>query len=225
MDIPTLNIFMTKKRIKSFPIYEFKEGYEAFLFDPHEHNSAEIASNWIRLVMENGSFESFAEALTYFNNVFVNREQPLGQQVHFVKNAEGMIVATCSIVMSNHFGVPLPRLSFLAVQSVFKGMGLGKALLTTSLQSYCDSGANNGIYILTNTEYYAQVNLFLEFGFEPYMKVRPAGYNTTNEQYDKNKFIAWEQLGARLNLEFDYEALSQPPQPVAPPPPPPTDDY
>lgn len=207
--IPYLSVILTKRDTNVYPIYELPEGYS---FCEYED---ELQIEWIKLNMMYDVFESFGQAISYFQNAFLGNRDLLRKQMLFVKNSENQVVATACLWEGSHFGQPVQRIHFFAVHNFHRSKGIGKAMISRLLAVYNEQQYKTGIYITSQTWSYKEINLFFMFGFKEYMGAMPPRWKGTPAQFNTNKPIAWkiikEHIGSRL-----HEAAPEPPPPETP---------
>ncbi|MGL4374181.1 MAG: GNAT family N-acetyltransferase, partial [Turicibacter sp.] len=114
----------------------------------------------------------------------------------FVLDNNGTVVATASLWDGHHFGVKLQRIHWVAVSNPCKGKGIAKALLSKVFEIYHEMGFKDYIYLTSQTYSYQALGLYTQFGFRPYMGVKPI--NWKSENYDDENEVAWKLIHEKL---------------------------
>lgn len=194
--MPYLKVILTKKDTKNFNKYLLPEGFTFYKYEKG------LELEWVKLNIVYENYESFGQAINYFQNVFIPHPDLLEKQVLFVKNTEGQVVATACIWLDNHFGVPVQRIHSLAVHPFYREKGIAKAMVSKLLEIYQAQNYNTGIYITSDTFSYKEINLFFSFGFVAYTGPKPQHWNSTVSQFETNKPIAWKIIRDNIGLRL-----------------------
>ncbi len=192
--IPYLGVLLTKKDTDVFTPYSLPEGYQFCSYEPG------LELEWVKLNMLFEVFESFAQAISYFQTVFLTNPELTNKQLLFVKDASGLVVATACLWEGMHFGVAVQRIQFLAIHPFHRNKGISKAMISKLLEVYQDKQYQTGIYVSTQTWSFAEINLFFMFGFVAYTGPKPPRWNGTAEQFDYNKNIAWKIIRDNIGV-------------------------
>jgi len=190
--IPHYGVLMVKPNPAEYPDYTLPGGYTLC---PYRQGMVE---DWAELQLMSEQFDSLEEARSYFAREFLAFPDELSAKCLFVKDSAGSVVATASIWRGEHFGRTLQRIHWVAVHPGHQGKGLAKALLAQTLNLYNKLGYTDFVYLTTQTWSYKAINLYLQFGFEPYLGSRPTRWSGTDEQFDRDKVTAWELIRNKI---------------------------
>lgn len=181
--IEDISVFMIKRNTREFPEFHLPKGYRfQFYKDGNE-------ADWARLEIGIGQFESEDRALRCFCNEFLKDQRlDVRENLLFVQNEEGRIVATGALWDGDFLGERLRRIHWIAVSDECKGLGIAKAIISRLLELNLALTDENPIYLWTGTRYYPAVSIYLGFGFEFYDGDKdPQGILSPEEYLQKNK--------------------------------------
>ncbi len=190
--LPFIGVIMIKKDVSKYPRYPLAKGYSFTGYRPG------YGMEWARVQYELGHIEDHDEAVRYFEKEFMVDEDKLYNRCFFIQDEQGKAVATSSLWEGYTFGEPMQRVHWVAVHPDHQGKGLAKALMTRMLDAYHELGCRGDIYLTTQTWSYVAVNIYLKFGFEPYMGKRPLKWSGTDEDFDKNNPKAWDIIFEKI---------------------------
>ena len=194
--IEDISTFMIKRDVQSFPKYSLPEGY--FFSFYKEGDEAE----WVRLEMEIGQFESEERALRCFNNEFlIDQRLDPSENLLFVKNPNGKIVATGALWDGDFLGERLRRIHWIAVSDECRGLGIAKAVICRIMELNFALNSDKPMYLWSGTRYYPAIAIYLNFGFEYYEgEIDPQGLLSPEEYTLKNQrgiSIVKKKIGER----------------------------
>lgn len=191
--IPFYGILMTKTDPWNYPRHQLPRGYRFFPY------SAGDEERWAELQVELSQMDNVDEAKRYFKDEFMQYPEDLSSKCIFVKDWTGKTVGTASMWRGGHFGRELHRVHWLAVHPCHQGKGIAKALMTKVLDIYTAMGSKDLIYLTSQTWSYRAINIYLDFGFTPYMGDTPAKWSGTSEQFIADNAKAWEIIMEQIN--------------------------
>lgn len=187
-NMPRLNVFLTKSEMENIPEYTLPDGYT---FSDYESG---VELDWVKLNMMYDQFESFAQAIQYFQTVFQVKPEEINHHVMFVRDPHNQLVGTAALFHGTHFGSPMTRIHFLAVSPFHRQKGIAKAMLSRLLKIHAELRPNQSIYIASTTLNYREIHIYEQFGFSPYLTEKPPAFPGTEQQFHINKVIAWDLI-------------------------------
>lgn len=190
--IPFFPVFMIKDNLREYPEFTLPSGYDFCMYQEG------FQSDWARIQAAVDHFGSINEALEHFEKEFLVHPDKLVQRCIFVKDARGSLIGTVSLWEGEHFGETMPRVHWLAVHPEHQGKGIAKALMTRLLEVCNSLGYEKPLYLITQTWSYVAINMYLKFGFKPYLGEKPVNWSGTPEDFQKNNAIAWELIMNKL---------------------------
>lgn len=174
---------MIRKNLKKIPTYDMPDGFTIRLFEDNDEE------NWARVEASVDEFPTEKEALAHFEKEFGPYREEMKQRCLFVENDEGEIIGTTSAWYGDLYdnGKEIGRIHWVAIIPDYQGRKLSKPLLSKALEliaSYHDE-----VYLTSQTTSYQAVNMYLNYGFEPYIT------NDTDQE-------AWELLEEVLDRKI-----------------------
>lgn len=125
------------------------------------------ASHWLRLHQEADQHNQFWK--TTFLSQFTAHWQELPLRQLYVER-EGEVIATASAWSGNSFWrEPSGRVHWVAVAPGFQSKGIGKALVTATLERLENLGETRA-YLTTSTIRPAAIKVYLDCGFKPALR-------------------------------------------------------
>lgn len=191
--IPRYSVLMIKDDPLYYPQYTLPEGYKFCMYK----NGFE--DEWAELETAVGEFNNSIEARKYFNTEFLVNSNELYKRCIFVLDLKNRITATSSVWYGNHFGHELQRIHWVSVHPQHQGKGIAKALITRSLEVLNELEYSGGfIYLTTQTWSYKAINIYLKFGFKPYLGDKPINWKCKNEDFKSENNTAWNIIYDKL---------------------------
>ena len=188
--VPFFGVLMTKNDMKTYPRFMLPAGYSFSGYRPGDETV------WADLMFCLEQTESLTEARQIFQTEFLARLDCLERQCLFVLDDQGRVAATASLWYGSHFGREQPRIHWVAADPAYQGRGLVKALLTRLLDVYHALGFKDGLYLTTQTWSYKAINLYRQFGFEPYLGERPLNWDGSDFEADNQ--TAWAIIESKI---------------------------
>lgn len=188
--IENIKVLMEKRDTRVYPKYDLTKGYSFCNYELCDEEE------WSKLQFGVNHVNSIEEGKEIFNDVFLSNIEDLKKKMIFVKDESGEIVGTAAVWEGNHFGTVYQRVHWVAVSKKHSGRGIAKALVTKVLDIYNDLGYENYIYLSSQTRSYDALNIYLKFGFKPYMGEKPLNWDSKNFK-EENK-IAWNIISEKL---------------------------
>lgn len=159
---------------------------------------AGMEEDWCRIHLAISAFADRAGALRLFEREFASKPQLLRRRMLFVCAENGQAVATASLWQGSHLGRLMERVHWVAGLPEVQGKGLGKAMIARLMQLYEDEGLTDGIYLTTQTSSYKAINIYRQFGFEPYygpLAQAPGGGRPPTAEETR---LAWRRVNEKL---------------------------
>ncbi len=188
--VPSMPVLMVKRDVDVYPRFEFPEGYTVSGWKPGDEE------DWAGMLFRLGWTDTVDAAREIFQKEFAPHPGLLGKRCLFVRDRAGKLAAMASLWQGDLFGETLPRLHWVACSPEAQGKGLAKALLTRLMDVYHELGLKGQIYLTSDTRSYKGLNIYLKFGFEPYLSEKPSGWDV--EHYEETNRKAWELIRGKL---------------------------
>ena len=191
--LPYFGVIMTKDDLADYPIYTLPEGYSFSAYEPGD----EVI--WADIEVSVGEFGCRQDALDYFKREFTPYPEELKRRCIFVRDEIGELVATTTAWYGTLLSKEaMPRIHWVAVKPEHQGRGLAKALMTKAFDTLNRIYDGGEVYLITQTWSYKAINMYLEFGFEPYLGVKPDNWKEGNGDFESDNEKAWEIIFSRL---------------------------
>lgn len=124
---------------------------------------------WAEIETAAGEFDTEERALKQFRSEFDGKERELENRCFFLVNSAGRKIGTGMAWYSDSsWGERCGRVHWVAVHADYQGRGLGKALVSMVVDHL--KTLYKTVYLTTQTTSYRAINLYLDFGFEPYVQ-------------------------------------------------------
>lgn len=186
-----IRVLMTKTDPENYPRFNLPDGFSFKAYEPG------METEWAALMVEVDQIGIFEEAAKTFRDEFLVLLDLLPSRCFFVLDHGGRVAATASLWHGNEFGRTNNRIHYVATRPQYEGMGLAKALLTRLLDVNAALGNRNFLYLTTQTISYQAINIYMKFGFKPYLDEKPAHW--TVEDYEEANPKAWERIFDQIN--------------------------
>jgi GNAT superfamily N-acetyltransferase len=176
--VERIPVVMVHRALWEAPSFLLPEGYCINSFSSGDERL------WAKIATAAGEFEKEEIALKHFHSEFGNREGELENRCFFLGTADQKKVGTAMAWYSDSsWGERCGRVHWVAIHPEYQGKGLGKPLVSAVLD-YLKS-LYSMAYLTTQTTSYKGINMYLDFGFEPYVK-------------EGESYRGWEVLAERL---------------------------
>jgi ribosomal protein S18 acetylase RimI-like enzyme len=162
MNIP---VTMIRTNTAQIPGFILPPGYALRRFRAGDRES------WAEIETAAGEFKSFADALRRFDAEFLPHRKELRSRMIFLLDELGTTVGTGTAWYdkrrrSGEYG----RLHWIAIIPSYQGRHLAKPLVSEVMKILVRR--HNTIYLTTQTSSYKAVNLYLDFGFRPFIQCK-----------------------------------------------------
>lgn len=160
--IELIPVIMTHDDLTRIPNHLFSGLYNCRLYVPGDE------SLWAQLQTTTDSFKIETEALKHFEEEFGNAEKELKKRCFFLETAQHKCIGSSMAWYGDgRFDKSYGRLHWVVIDPDFQGQGLGKQLISFSLKQL--SKRYEKAYLTTQTTSYKAINIYLDFGFKPYI--------------------------------------------------------
>lgn len=155
-----LRLKMVRKNLVGIPDYSLPAGFKFRLFEKGDENI------WARIEASVGEFQSEEAALERFSAEFGNHLEEIAERCLFIENEHGEAIATTTAWYGDLRGRVEGRIHWVAVVPAYQGRGLAKPLLSEAMSRLAKH--HDSAYLTSQTTSYQAINLYLNYGFEPY---------------------------------------------------------
>lgn len=155
-----LRLKMVRNDLADIPNYSLPEGFTFRLFEKGDENI------WARIETSVGEFESEEAALERFRTEFGNHLEEMAERCLFIENDLGEAIATITAWYGDLRGKVEGRIHWVGVLPAYQGRGLAKPLLSEAMNRLAQH--HDSAYLTSQTTSYQAINLYLNYGFEPY---------------------------------------------------------
>ncbi|MCZ6672465.1 MAG: GNAT family N-acetyltransferase [Verrucomicrobia bacterium] len=157
-----IKVVMVRQDMAAIPEYRLPDGYSNRFFLPGDERT------WLRIQLEAESFETISRER--FRKTFANGPDQLPDRQLFLLNPKGQAIGTATAWFNNNYhGESLGQVHWVALLPEYQGRGLSKPLLS-SICSLLQELGHRKSYLITSTRKIAAINLYLHFGFQPYIR-------------------------------------------------------
>lgn len=160
--IPYRSLVMIRDHMTGFPLYDLPAGYALRTYQPGDDLT------WARIEHVVDEFETVDDALQRFGTYFGGDTAALASRCFFLTDAEGTPVGTASAWFRELDGEPRGEVAWVGILPAHQGKGLGKPLLSAVMTRLAQD--HDRVWLGTQTPSYRAVNLYLDYGFVPYVR-------------------------------------------------------
>ena len=198
--VPYIAVIMEKFDTDVYPKYELPAGYYFAQYEPG------FEKLWAKMHYEIDHVDSLEEGETIFREGYLNADKSpdfktLKEKTVFVMDENNNLAGTGSIWDGDTFGGTYQRLHWIGVAARHQNKGLAKAVISKSLDIYNNLGYGGYIYLTSQTWSYKALNIYMKFGFKPYMGELPKNWED-NELKSKNfkekNIKAWDIINEKI---------------------------
>ena len=159
--LPDVDVLMIQRDLRHAPSFGLPQGYRMRFYRTGD------LTTWLRIQATDSygvpTAETFAEALPA-------DEAYLGARVMFLVDPEGIEIGNITAwntSLSN--GQEIGQICWVAIVPAARGLGLGKPILSAACATLRERGYTQA-FVDTNMRRIPALNLYLQFGFEPYLR-------------------------------------------------------
>ena len=176
--IPHMSIVMHRKAGTPIPEFDLPEGFKFALYKSGDEKA------WAKIETSVSEFGDELDALLYFQREFLQTPSEAERRCVFIENSQGEKIATAS-AWHRHTGIRRdPILHWVAVNPNYRGLGLGKALVSKVLRLMRDIEGDRDFYLSTQSWSHVAVRIYMKFGF--YVTGEKNLIGNENADYPKN---------------------------------------
>lgn len=183
------DLLMVRRDLEDIPDHTLPRGFHfRFFLDGDEETWADIES-------QVGEFNSKAQALRHFEKEFGNNIETMKKRCIFIVDKEGVPFGTVTAWHGDIRNRLEGRIHWVGIIPEYQGEGFAKPLITKALNVL--DKYHTSAFIKTQSSSHKAVNLYLDFGFEPYIE-------------SKDDREAWKQMEKILDrkiLDMDRKLL------------------
>jgi GNAT superfamily N-acetyltransferase len=152
---------MIRDNMDHLPDFSCPAGYTIRTFVPGNERL------WAQIEADAGEFDTAEEALAHFNTELGPYEGELAERCFFLEDPKGNAIGTATAWYGTLAGEACGRVHWVGIVPSYQGKKLSKPLLSAVMA--CLAKAHQKAYLTTQTTSYPAVNLYLSFGFSPYL--------------------------------------------------------
>jgi ribosomal protein S18 acetylase RimI-like enzyme len=152
---------MVRDHLADLPAFAYPPGYTIRTFRLGD------AAQWVRIETLAGEFSSQEEALQHFEEEFGPHLAKVEERCFLLEDSHGTPIGTAMAWDGEFLGAVRGRVHWVGIVPDYQGRGLAKPLLSTVMQHLARQ--HTAAYLTTQTTSYRAVNLYLNFGFAPYL--------------------------------------------------------
>ncbi len=174
---------MKRADLKHIPEHQLPEGFKIRFFEKGEEQV------WARVETAVDEFTDETAALAHFEKEFGQFRDEMTERCLFLETNEGEVIGTTTAWYGKLEGEEnvTGRIHWVGVIPEYQGKKLSKPLLAEAMRVLAEF--HDSAYLTSQTTSYQAVNMYLNFGFEPYV---------TNE----TDIEAWTLLEEVLNRKI-----------------------
>jgi len=158
--VPYIPLTMIRKDLDNLPSFSCPDGFALRYFRPGEQH------HWARIEHLADEFPDEGQALYHFEEEFGNHLESMAERCFFLVNARDEPIGTATAWYGELNGEAYGRVHWVAIEPEYQGRKLAKPLLSAVLARLARD--HQRALLDTQTTSYRAVNLYLDFGFEPY---------------------------------------------------------
>ena len=159
--VPYAYFYMHRKAGAPIAHFPLPEGYKYVLYSKGDEY------NWARIETAVLEFEDAFTALMRFNREYMSLPEELSRRCLFIENSDGEKVGTTVPWWRYVENERRPWLHWVAVDPEYQGIGLGKAIISRTIELMIELEGDVDFYLRTQTWSYKAVSIYRANGFEP----------------------------------------------------------
>lgn len=156
-----LRLKMVRDHTEDIPDFSLPSGFRFRFFEKGDEQT------WARIETLVDEFENEAAALERFNAEFGEHLEEMAERCLFIENEDGEAIATTTAWYGNLRGKVEGRIHWVGVIPEYQGRGLAKPLLSEAMKILAQH--HTTAYLTSQTTSYQAINMYLNYGFEPYL--------------------------------------------------------
>ena len=157
-----IRLKMVRKNLLNIPEYTLPNGFQIRLFEKGDEH------NWARIEASVDEFKDEKTALEHFTKEFGSHIDDMKMRCLFIENEQGEAIATTTAWYGDlrGNGEITGRIHWVGVIPEYQGQKLSKPLLSAAMHIL--ARYHSSAYLTSQTTSYQAVNMYLNYGFEPY---------------------------------------------------------
>lgn len=164
MKMKRIPLTMVRHDLYNIPDYSLPGGFQLKSFKEGDELS------WAEIETDAGEFEHSNAALERFVTEFGSKNQELTERCLFIENSTGEKIGTAMAwygdLDEEHQAIG--RIHWVGIIPAYQGMKLSKPLLSATLRNL--AVYHQQAYLTSQTTSFQAVNMYLDYGFKPYVK-------------------------------------------------------
>ena len=158
-----IKLAMVRKDLFNIPQYLLPTGFRIRLFEKGDE------ANWVRIETSVGEFIDEEAARQRFEKEFGPYLDEMTKRCLFIEDENGHAIATTTAWYGDltDYGEGIGRIHWVGVVPEYQGRKLSKPLLSEALNLLARH--HSKAYLTSQTTSYQAVNMYLNYGFEPYI--------------------------------------------------------
>lgn len=163
LEMKRIPLKMKRADLLNIPKYEVPEGFRLRFFEPGDEQT------WSRVETAVDEFPDEAAALAHFEKEFGPFREEMSRRCLFIENESGEAVGTTTAwhgTLEKEQKIR-GRIHWVGVIPEYQGKKLSKPLLSKAMQVLAEY--HQSAYLTSQTTSYQAINLYLNFGFVPYL--------------------------------------------------------
>lgn len=153
---------MIRQHLNNIPQYTFPPNYRVRTFNAGEEHI------WAKTEASVNEFKDKMAALNHFSNEFGAYLDEMLLRCLFIENEYGEVIGTTTAWYGKFQNDETwGRIHWVAIKPDYQGKKLAKPLLSSAIQVL--SRFHKKAYLTTQTTSYQAINLYLNYGFEPFI--------------------------------------------------------
>ncbi|MEF3330954.1 GNAT family N-acetyltransferase [Oceanobacillus oncorhynchi] len=154
---------MLRKNLSDIPQFSLPDGYSIRFYEKGDER------HWAKIETSVDEFKEEAAALAYFEKEFGLFTDEMTKRCLFVENEDGEEIATTTAWHGDlrGDGEISGRIHWVGVTPAYQGKKLAKPLMTAAMNTLAEY--HSKAYLTTQTTSFQAINMYLNYGFEPYL--------------------------------------------------------
>lgn len=179
--VPNVSVWMIHPDLSRAPRYHLPDGYTIRFYREGD------ITTWVRIQQAAETF--FVPLAEHFRKYMPGDLGLLSQRVMFLVDPSGQDIGTVTAWDGDHLTArKMGLVHWVAVRPAAQGQGLSRPMLSAALERLSSLGFTDA-WLETGTGRISALNLYLRFGFEPYIR--------TDED-----LAGWQAVAPRLKYPF-----------------------
>ncbi|MBH1942579.1 GNAT family N-acetyltransferase [Mobilitalea sibirica] len=174
--LPYYNIIMKRTSGTIVPSARLPEGYTFKLYSDGDE------THWADIMVSVGEFDSYKEALEYFQKEYLPHKDELKRRSLFIETDDGKKIGTLTNWWNYTQSRRDPSVHWVGVKPEYQGLGLGKAIVYEGMRRMIDLEGDRDYYLHTQTWSYKAITIYIKAG---YNFVENETFGTYANDYDK----------------------------------------